>query len=52
MNYDDALKLYNLYFVEPYAHLDVGTVTNTFFKKFNKINYLKLISKLYIYECC
>ena len=31
MNEDDALKFYDFVFSEPYAHLDVNTVTNTYY---------------------
>ena len=35
MNSDDALTLYNYVFDVNYNHLDVDTVTNTYYKKFN-----------------
>ena len=35
MNQDDALKLYDYVFDVPYSHLDVDTVTNTYYKNFN-----------------
>ena len=31
-NKDDALLLYNYVFDKPYAHLDIDTVTNTYYK--------------------
>ena len=37
MNQDDALKLYDFVFDVPYAHLDIDTVTNTYYKNFNKL---------------
>ena len=37
INQDDALKIYDFVFSEPYAHLDVDTVTNTYYKNFNKL---------------
>ena len=42
MNSDDALTLYNYVFDANYNHLDVDTVTNTYYKCFNK---LELLSK-------
>ena len=35
MNQDDSLKLYDYVFDVPYSHLDVDTVTNTYYKNFN-----------------
>ena len=35
MNKDDALKLYNYVFSEPYAHLDIDTVDNKIYRNFN-----------------
>ena len=35
MNQDDSLKLYDYVFDAPYSHLDVDTVTNTYYKNFN-----------------
>ena len=35
MNSDDALTLYNYVFDKNYNHLDVDTVTNTYYKNFN-----------------
>lgn len=37
MNKDDALTLFNYVFDEPYNHLDVNTVNNTYYKNFNKL---------------
>jgi hypothetical protein len=42
MNSDDALTLYNYVFDKNYNHLDVDTVTNTYYKNFNM---LELLSK-------
>jgi len=42
MNSDDALTLYNYVFDANYNHLDVDTVTNTYYKNFNL---LELLSK-------
>jgi GTPase SAR1 family protein len=42
MNKDDALKLFNFVFDEPYNHLDIDTVNNNYYKNFN---HLKIISK-------
>jgi hypothetical protein len=36
-NKDDALLLYNYVFDKPYAHLDIDTVTNTYYKNFNEL---------------
>ena len=38
MNKDDALKLYNYVFSEPYAHLDIDTVDNKIYKNFNLLS--------------
>ena len=38
MNKDDALKLYNYVFAEPYAHLDIDTVDNKIYKNFNLLS--------------
>jgi len=35
MNKEDALKLYNYVFSEPYAHLDIDTVDNKIYRNFN-----------------
>jgi hypothetical protein len=35
MNKEDALKLYNYVFAEPYAHLDIDTVDNKIYRNFN-----------------
>ena len=37
MNKDDALKLYNYVFSEPYAHLDIDTVDNKIYKNFHTL---------------
>ena len=37
MNQDDALKLYDYVFDMPYSHLDIDTVTNTYYKNFNEL---------------
>ena len=37
MNLDDALKLYDFVFSETYAHLDVDTLTNTYYKNFDNL---------------
>ena len=37
MKSEDALKLFNYVFNEPYSHLDVDTVTNIYYKNFNKL---------------
>jgi GTPase SAR1 family protein len=42
MTSDDALTLYNYVFDKNYNHLDVDTVTNTYYKNFNM---LELLSK-------
>jgi hypothetical protein len=34
---DDALQLFNYVFDEPYNHLDVNTIDNTYYKNFNKL---------------
>jgi hypothetical protein len=39
MKKDDALKLYDFIYDEPYAHLDVDTVSNLYYKNFNKLNF-------------
>jgi hypothetical protein len=38
LNKDDALKLFNYVFNEPYAHLDIDTVSNKLYKNFNLLN--------------
>jgi GTPase SAR1 family protein len=38
MNKEDALKLYNYVFAEPYAHLDIDTVDNNIYKNFNLLS--------------
>ena len=37
MNQDDSLKLYDYVFDVPYSHLDIDTVTNEYYKNFNKL---------------
>ena len=37
MNQDDSLKLYDFVFDVPYSHLDIDTVTNEYYKNFNKL---------------
>ena len=37
MKQDDALKLYNYVYDAPYTHLDVDTVSNIYYKNFNKL---------------
>jgi hypothetical protein len=37
MNKEDALKLYNYVFSEPYAHLDIDTVDNKIYKNFHTL---------------
>jgi GTPase SAR1 family protein len=37
MNKDDALRLYNYVFSEPYAHLDIDTVDNKIYKNFHTL---------------
>jgi hypothetical protein len=37
MNQEDALKLYEYIFSEPYAHLDLDTVENKIYKNFNEL---------------
>lgn len=37
MKRDDAKKLYDYVFSEPYAHLDLDTVENKFYKNFNRL---------------
>jgi GTPase SAR1 family protein len=36
MKKDEALQLFNYVFDEPYNHLDVNTIDNTYYKNFNK----------------
>ena len=49
MNQDDALKLYDFVFKKLYTHLDVDTVTNTYYKSFNKLIIENYFLNLYIY---
>jgi hypothetical protein len=37
MRKDDALQLFNYVFDEPYNHLDINTIDNTYYKNFNKL---------------
>jgi len=37
MKKDDGLKLYDYVFNEPYAHLDIDTLSDTLYKNFNKL---------------
>ena len=37
MNKEDALTVFNYVFDEPYTHLDINTVSNTYFKNWNKM---------------
>jgi len=37
LNKDDALKLFNYVFDEPYTHLDLDTTNNSLYKNFNKL---------------
>lgn len=37
MNQDDGLEIYDYVFSEPYAHLDLDTVSNKVFKNFNEL---------------
>ena len=46
MKQDDSLTLFNYVFNEPYAHLDIDTVINAYYKNFNKLE-IKFIWKLY-----
>ena len=39
MNQNDALKLYDYVFNANYNHLDVDTVTNTYYKNFNLLKF-------------
>lgn len=38
MNKDDALTVYNYCFNEPYNHIDIDLVSNTFYKNFNLLD--------------
>jgi len=35
LNKDDALKLYNYVYNEPYTHIDIDLVSNKYYKNFN-----------------
>ena len=37
MNKDDGLELYDYVYSEPYAHLDLDTVSNKVYKNFNEL---------------
>ena len=37
LNKDDALKIFNYVFNEPYAHIDIDLVSNVYYKNFNKL---------------
>jgi len=37
LNKDDALKVYNYVYNEPYTHLDIDTTTTNLYKNFNKL---------------
>jgi hypothetical protein len=37
LNKEDALKVYNYVFNEPYTHLDIDTTTTNLYKNFNKL---------------
>lgn len=37
LNKDDATTLYDFIYNEPYSHLDIDTVTNTYYKNFNRL---------------
>jgi len=37
MNKEDGIKLYEYIFNEPYAHLDIDTIDNKFYKNFNEL---------------
>ena len=39
MKRDDALKLYNYVFAEPYSHMDIDTVENKYYKNFNLLKF-------------
>jgi hypothetical protein len=41
LNKDDALKLFNYAFNEPYNHLDINTVDNTYYKNWNELKFLE-----------
>jgi hypothetical protein len=41
MNKDDSLILYNYIFNEPYAHLDVDTIQNKYYKNFNELIFIE-----------
>jgi len=37
MNQNDALRIYNFVFCEPYAHIDIDLVNNIYYKNFNRL---------------
>ena len=37
MTQNDALRIYNFVFHEPYAHIDIDLVNNIYYKNFNKL---------------
>lgn len=39
MNKEDALKVFNYVFDEPYTHLDIDTVDNKYFKNFHLLEF-------------
>lgn len=41
LNKEDALKLYDYIFLEPYAHLDIDCVDNVYYKNFNQLTFEK-----------
>ena len=42
VNKDDALTIFNYVFDEPYNHLDVNTVDNTYFKNWNLLEFIRI----------
>ena len=40
MNKEDALKVFNYVFDEPYTHLDIDTVDNKYFKNFHMLEFI------------
>jgi len=39
LNKDDALKVFNYVFNEPYAHIDIDLITNIYYKNFNLLKF-------------
>jgi len=39
LNKDDALKVFDYVFHEPYTHIDIDLVTNTYYKNFNLLKF-------------